>query len=56
MGHNGPVHTDVVAIAEVQKPLSGEPSAIIGNDRFRYVETKNDILDEIHGLSRTNLG
>jgi hypothetical protein len=56
VGHGGPVHAIVVVIVEVQKPLSGELSAVVSNDRIRYPEMENDILDEIHGLSGTNLG
>jgi hypothetical protein len=50
-GHSGLVHEDVVVITEVQKLLSGELSVVVGNDRIGYLETENDILDEIHGLS-----
>jgi hypothetical protein len=53
-GHNGLVHEDVVVITEVQKLLSGELSVVVGNDRIGYLETENDILDEIHGLSGTD--
>jgi hypothetical protein len=34
--------------------FSGELSAIIGNDRVRDPKTKNDVLDEIHGLLRAD--
>jgi hypothetical protein len=54
VGHGGPIHVDVVAVVDVQKLLSGELSAILGNDRIRYPETKNDISDEIHGMSGTD--
>jgi hypothetical protein len=53
-GHSGLVHEDVVVITEVQKLLSGELSVVVGNDRIGYLETENDILDEIHGLSGTD--
>jgi hypothetical protein len=56
VGHGGPVHMDVVVVVEVQNLLSGELSAIVGNDRIRYPKIENDILDEIHGLSGTDFG
>jgi hypothetical protein len=34
--------------------FSGELSAIVGNDRGRNPEIKNDVLDEIHDLPRAN--
>jgi hypothetical protein len=56
VGHDGLVHVDVVVITEVQKLLSGELSDVVVNNRIRYLETENDILDEIHGLSGTGFG
>jgi hypothetical protein len=55
VGNCGPVHTDVTAVTEIQDFFSGELSVVVGNDRVRNPETKNDVLDEIHDLPRANL-
>jgi hypothetical protein len=56
VGHRGPIYSDVMIITEVQELLSGELSAIISNDRIRYPEMEDDILDETHHLLRADLG
>jgi hypothetical protein len=52
VGHHDPIYSDVTVVTEVQKLLSGELSAVIGNDRIRYLKMEDDILDEIHHLLR----
>jgi hypothetical protein len=54
VGDRGPVHADVIVITEIQEFFSGELSAVVGNDRVRNPEMKNDVLDEIHDLLRAN--
>jgi hypothetical protein len=56
VGHHDPIYSDVMVVTEVQELLSSELSAVIGNDRIRYPETEDDILDEIHRLLRADLG
>jgi hypothetical protein len=40
MGHGGPVHIDVVVVAKVQKPFSGELSVVVGNYRISIPKQK----------------
>jgi hypothetical protein len=55
VGDHGLVHADVTVITEVQQFFSSELSAIVGNDGVRDPKTKNDVLDEIHGLLGADL-
>jgi hypothetical protein len=56
VGDHGPVHADVIVIIEIQESFFGELSTIVGNDRVKDPEVKNDVLDEIYGLFGANFG
>jgi hypothetical protein len=56
VGDHGPVHVDVIVIIEIQESFFGELSTIVGNDRVKDPEVKNDVLDEIYGLFGANFG
>jgi hypothetical protein len=47
---------DVIVVTKIQEFFSYELSAIVSDDRVRDPETKNDILDKIHDLLRSNFG
>jgi hypothetical protein len=44
----GPVHPDVVIIAEIQELLPGELGAVVSDDGVRDPEMENNVLDKIH--------
>jgi hypothetical protein len=46
VGNNGPVHTDVVVVAEVDEFLPHELGVVVGDDRVGYVEAIDDVGEE----------
>jgi hypothetical protein len=50
VSNSGPVHTDVVVIAEVEEFLPRELGAIVGDDRVGYAEAIDDVGEERHRL------
>ena len=50
VSHGGPVHPDVVILAEVQELSAGELGAIVGDDGVRDPEAMDDIGEECHRL------
>jgi hypothetical protein len=50
MSHGGPVHLDVVILAEVQELPAGELGAIVGDDGVRDPEAMDDVGEERHRL------
>jgi hypothetical protein len=50
MSYDGPVHTDVVVVAEVQELFSGELRAIVGDDWVWDPEAMDDFGEERHRL------
>jgi hypothetical protein len=43
MSHGGPVHPDVMILAEVQELSAGELGAIVGDDGVRDPEAMDDV-------------
>jgi hypothetical protein len=54
VGDHGLVHVDVIVITKIQEFFPSELSAIVSDDRVRDPKTKNDAMDEIHGLLGAN--
>jgi hypothetical protein len=54
VGECGPVHADVMVVTEIQDFFSSELSVVVGNDRVRDPEMKNDVLNEIYSLLGAN--
>ena len=50
MSHGGPVHPDVVILAEVQELSAGELGAVVGDDGVRDPEAMDDVGEERHRL------
>jgi hypothetical protein len=50
VSYGGPVHPDVVILAEVQELSAGELGAVVGDDRVRDPETMDDVGEECHRL------
>jgi hypothetical protein len=46
VSNSGPVHTDVVAIAEVEEFLARDLGVIVGNDCVGYAEAIDDVDEE----------
>jgi hypothetical protein len=51
VSHGGPVHTDVVVLAEVQELLASELGAIVGDDGVRDPKAMDDVGEERHACS-----
>jgi hypothetical protein len=56
VSYGGPVHTDVVVVAEVQELFSGELRAIVGDDGVWDPESMDDVGEERHRLLGPNAG
>ena len=50
MSHGGPVHPDVVVLAEVQELPASELGAVVGNDGVRDPKAMDDVDEERHRL------
>jgi hypothetical protein len=50
VSYGGPVHTDVVVVAEVQELFSGELRAIVGDDGVWDPKSMDDVGEERHRL------
>jgi hypothetical protein len=50
VSHDGPVHLDVVILAEVQELSAGELGAIVGDDGVRDPEAMDDVGEGRHRL------
>jgi hypothetical protein len=48
VSHGGPVHPDVVILAEVQELSAGELGAIVGDDGVRDSKAMDDVGEERH--------
>ena len=56
MSHGGPVHPDVVILAEVQEFSAGELGAVVGDDGVRDPEAMDDVGEERHRLLGPDAG
>jgi hypothetical protein len=56
VSYGGPVHTDVVVVAEVLELFSGELRAIIGDDGVWDPESMDDVGEECHRLLGPDAG
>jgi hypothetical protein len=54
--YGGPVHTDVVVLAEVQELLPNELCAIVGDDGVRDPKAMDDVGEERHRLLGPDAG
>jgi hypothetical protein len=50
VSYGGPVHPDVVVLAEVQKLLASELGAVVGDDGVRYPKAMDDVGEERNRL------
>jgi hypothetical protein len=50
VSYGGPVHTDVVVLAEVQELPASELGAVVGNDGVRDPKAMDDVGEERHRL------
>jgi hypothetical protein len=50
VSHGGPVHPDVVILAEVQELSAGELGVVVGDDGVRDPEAMDDVGEECHRL------
>jgi hypothetical protein len=50
VSHGGPVHPDVVILAEVQELFAGELGAIVGDDGVQDPKAMDDVGEERHRL------
>jgi hypothetical protein len=50
VSYGGPVHTDVVVLAEVQELIASELGAVISDDRVRDPKAMDDVGEECHRL------
>jgi hypothetical protein len=50
VSYGGPVHPDVVVLAEVQELFASELCAVVGDDGVRDPETMDDVGEECHRL------
>jgi hypothetical protein len=55
VSNSGPVHTDVVVIAQVEEFLPRELGAIVGDDRVGYAEALDDVSEERYRLLGVNI-
>jgi hypothetical protein len=46
VSYNGPIHTNVVVVAEVEEFLPRELGAVVGDDRVGYAEAIDDVGEE----------
>jgi hypothetical protein len=46
VGNSGPVHTDVVVVAEVEEFLPRELGAVVSDDRVGYAEEIDDVSEK----------
>ena len=56
VGNRGPIHTDVMLVAEVQELLAGELRAIVGYDDVRDPKAVYDVSEERDHLLRLDAG
>jgi hypothetical protein len=54
--YDGPVHTDVVVLAEVQELFPGELRAIVSDDGIWDSKAMDDICEERHRLLGPDAG
>jgi hypothetical protein len=50
VSYGGPVHPDVVILAEVQELSASELGAVVGDDGVRDPEAMDDVGEERHRL------
>jgi hypothetical protein len=50
VSYGGPVHPDVVILAEVQELSAGELGAVVGDDGVRDLKAMDDVGEECHRL------
>jgi hypothetical protein len=50
VSYDGPVHPDVVVLAEVQELLASELGAVVGDDGVRDPKAMDDVGEERHRL------
>ena len=50
VSHGGPVHPDVVILAEVQELSAGELGVVVGDDGVRDPKAMDDVGEERHRL------
>ena len=50
MSHGGPVHPDVVVLAEVQELSASELGAVVGDDGVRDPKAMDDVGEERYRL------
>jgi hypothetical protein len=56
VSYGGPVHTDVVVLAEVQELLPSELRAIVGDDGVQDPKVMDDVGEERHCLLGPDAG
>ena len=56
VSYDGPVHTDVVVLAEVQELLPSELCAVVGDDGVRDPKAMDDVREERHCLLGPDAG
>jgi hypothetical protein len=56
VSYDGPVHTDVVVLVEVQELLASELGAIVGDDGVRDPKAMDDVGEECHRLLGPDAG
>ena len=50
MHHGGPIHADVIFIAELEELLPSELHVVVRDNRVWYSKAMDDIKEEQHGL------
>jgi hypothetical protein len=55
VGHDRPVHTDVVVVVEVEEFLPCELGAVVSDDRVGYAEALDDVDEERYDLLRADV-
>jgi hypothetical protein len=56
VSYGGPVHTDVVVLAEVQELFIGELRSIVGDDGTWDSKAMDDVCEECHCLLKLDAG
>jgi hypothetical protein len=56
VSNSGPVHTDVVVVAEVEEFLTREQGVVVGDDRVGYAKAIDDVGEERHRLLGADVG
>jgi hypothetical protein len=56
VSYGGPVHTDVVVLAEVQELLPSELRVVVGDDGVRDPKAMDDVCEERHRLLEPDAG